>query len=360
MLKAEILSPPDSSILLSMLYEGLLLLKAKCGNHIDVKNLHELCNLDGKTIKFNFTGNDMKALNALSKKYNIKLPKNFDEFRNLMRKFNLTDLVIKIKIEKGKAFLVGTQSFLENIDREEKYSFQIMKVDRYQGITSLESGLIDKQVTCYTDLSGIYLFFLGLSSSYVTASESEGKDNYYFLFFDIGTLNHSLENPTFWMPIKNILSNGLKEVLDKTKKIVNELVILSVLLNISAIENLKKGNIKMAGFRLIRISKEGNTYKVYEDIPLSIFVAQKIYEEKELASSLQKALEVLIDPVSRFLNGRDSKGDGYHAYMALRFLFYYVTTGNPEYLEYFYRELHIANEIDPNKGYLKWVSKRVI
>lgn len=356
-LKVEILSPPDSSILSSMLYEGLLLLRAEYGQHIEVEHLQELCNRKEKIVKFNFTGNDMRTLKTLAKKHKIEVPKNFNEFKELMKKFRLNDLVISMKIAKGgKEFLIGTSFFLKNVDHEEKYSFQIMKIDRYQGIASLELGLLNKQVTVYADLSGLYLFFTGLYSSYVTAS---GND-YYFLFFDIETLINSLKNPVFWIPIKNTLSVGLREMLDKTKSIVNELIVLSVLLNISAINKMAEGNIEWAGFRLIRVRKEGNTYKVYEDIPLDLFITQKIYQEKELIITLQKTLEVLIDPASRFLNGRDSKGDGYHAYIALRFLFNYVTTGNIEYLKHFYRELHIADGINPNKGYLRWVSRRAI
>lgn len=354
-MKVEILTPPDSSILLSMLYEGLLLLKY--GDQVDAEDVWELSGLNKKRIKFRFTSNDLKTL---SEKCNINPPKNFDEFRNFIKKVKLTDSVIKVKVEKGKGFLVGTTSFLENANQKERYSFQIMKVDRYQGISSLELGLIDRQITCYADLSGVYLFFLGLSSAYITTVSERKKDDYYFLFFDISTLNYGLKNPASWMSIKNALSENLKKVLDKTKRIVNELIVLSVLLNISVIKMLKEENIKMAGFRLIKISNEEKAYKVYEDIPLNIFATQKIYEEKDLVLTLQKTLEILIDPISKFLNGIDEKGDGYHAYMALRFLFNYVITGNLEYLTYFYRELHIADEIDPNKGYLRWVLRRII
>ncbi len=362
-MKGEILFPPNSSILSSMLYEGLLLIKKRYSGDIDIQQLRELWDdLQKKKVRFSFTGNDIKnPLRKLSKKYKAKIPKKFDEFIILMReKIDVEDLVIDMKIQKERKsieeFLIGTKSFFNKMIEEDKYSFQIMKADRYQGVTSMELGLINKQVTAYADLSGICLFFLGLCSSYVTAT---GND-YYLLFFDTGELPRALENPMLWMSLKDILSEKLRETLNKTKKLLSELLTLSVFLNISVIELMKEKNMGEASFRLVRISKEGNTYKVYEDIPLNLFTSQRIYQNEYLIRNLEQTLDLLIIPASGFINGRDSKGDGYHAYMALRHLFNYVVTESLEHLEYFYRELHIAHEIDPHKGYLRWILKTAI
>jgi len=275
-----------------------------------------------------------------------------------MKKFDLHDLVVDMKIQKGKEFLIGASSFFKETDEPEKYAFQIMKVDRYQGIASMELGLINEQVTAYADLSGIYLFFFGLCSSYV-ATANRGND-YYLLLFEVQELTNALEKPGTWMPLKNQLSKRLREILSKTERLPSELITLSVLLDISIIELMEKENIREASFRLVRISKEGNTYKVYEDIPISLFTTQRPYQNKELLRNLEKALGFLINPVSKFTKGQDSKGDGYHAYMAVRYLYSYITTESLEYLTYFYRELHTAHEMDPNKGYLRWVLRTAI
>jgi len=327
---------------------------------VDIKYSYELLDQWKKEVNFRFTGNDIKSsLKRLSKKYKVKTPVNFSDFIDVMKKFDLQDLVVDMKIRKGKEILIGSRSLFKEAGEREKYPFQIMKVDRYQGIASMELGLINEQVTAYADLSGIYLFFSGLCSSYVTTA-NRGND-YYFLLFDAQELTNALKKPETWMSLKNQLSKKiLREILSKTERLPSELITLSMLLNISIIESMERENIREASFRLIRISREGNTYKVYEDIPISLFTTLKVYQNKELLRNLEGALNFLINPVSKFIKGQDSKGDGYHAYMAMRHLYNYIITASLEYLTYFYRELHTAHEIDQNKGYLRWVLRTAI
>ncbi|MGC9069355.1 MAG: hypothetical protein ACP5IZ_10360 [Thermoprotei archaeon] len=357
-LKVEILAPPNSSILSSMLYEGLLRIKSKCSDDINIQCLKELWEKlleEKRGIIFNFVGNDIKnTLRSLSKKYNTQIT-DFKSFVNFMKNIHPQDLIIDVKITPDKEFLVGNRLFT-NERKGEGYAFQIMKIDRYQGITSMELNLINEQVTVYADISGLYMFFLGLLSSYITTTERD----YYFLFFDTSILPFALEKPEKWIDIKEKVSKDLKNVLNKIRSANDEIITLSVLLNALAVESIKEQNLTFTSLRLVRVTNEGNTYKVYNDIPLEIFVNQKIYKNEKTLENLQEIMNQLINPASRFINGNDKDGDGYHAYLALKYLYSYVITGNSEHLQKFYRELHEADKIKPSQGYLRWVSQKLI
>ncbi|MEM2741993.1 MAG: hypothetical protein QXD95_07600 [Nitrososphaeria archaeon] len=350
-MKVRIEVPPNSSILSSMLYEGLLFIKSECDDDVDPECLKKLW--DKKHIDFNFVRNDIK----------YEKVRNFNELIERMKKDIPQDLEIYVHVDtKSLKVLVGSKSFIKNKERMRKdhHSFQIMKVDRYKGITSTELDLTDKQVTVWADSGGVYIFFLGLVSAYVTAIRGKGIDDYYFLFFDTSELPFKLRNPKNWMVIKENVTNELREVLNKMRSMVDEAIALSVLLNSYVIESIKEQNVMFTNLRLVKISRERDTYKVYNDMPLSIFTTQKIYMSKGTVENLQKIFKKLIDSASRFINGTDRKGDGYHAYIALRYLYNFIVTSSNYYLEGFYREIHEANRANPDGDYLLWVSKRLI
>lgn len=349
-LKVEIFSPPNASVLSSMLYEGLLFVKSICGDYVDLECLKELWDRK-KDVNFDFVGNDVKYIGI----------RNFNDFIKYMKTVTPQDLNIYVKVNpKLRKVFVGTKSFIDEERKKGHYSFQIMKVDRYKGITSTELNVINEQITVWSDLNGVYLFFLGLLSAYVTAIRGRGINNYYFLFFDVTELPVILQNPKNWMIIKDNITNELREILNEMKDAMDEIITLSVLLNSFAIKNIKEQNVKFVNLRLVKISNEGNTYKVYNDVPLSIFVDQRIYMDEKLFEGLQRALKTLVYPASKFINGTDKKGDGYHAYMALKYLYSYIVTSNSEHLEKFYREIHEAERMDSTKGYLLWALKKLI
>ncbi|MEM0083866.1 MAG: hypothetical protein QW743_00025 [Candidatus Methanomethylicia archaeon] len=351
-MRVEVISPLNSSILSSMLYEGLLFIRSECGDDADLDCLKELWDKK-KDVHFDFVGNDKKYIDF------IKNAKSFNDFAKYMKSIIPQDLNIYVSVNpKLQRVFVGSKSFVES--GRKSYSLQIMKVDRYMGITSTELGITNKEVTVYADLNGIYLFFLGLISAYLTSIRGKGVNDYYFLFFDTGVLPFILRNPKNWMVIKENIANELKDVLNKLKSVVDEIITLSVLLNSFAVKSIKEQNVRFTSLRLVKLSNEGNTYKVYNDMPLEIFVDQKIYMNEKVVETLQGVLKTLIDPASKFVNGVDQQGDGYHAYMALKYLYSYVMTGNSEYLEKCFREIHEADRINPEKGYLLWASKKLI
>ncbi len=124
--------PPNPSVLSSMIYEGYLYILYKCNNNPSADCLKNLWN---NNIKFRFAGND---INYTLKKLTIcgKLEPDLESlgkcFSTLTPNLDL-DLDIWLKIKNGN-ILVGNSNFNGN----NGLTFQIMKVDRYMGIASME------------------------------------------------------------------------------------------------------------------------------------------------------------------------------------------------------------------------------
>uniref|UniRef100_UPI000AD1A7B9 hypothetical protein n=1 Tax=Sulfuracidifex metallicus TaxID=47303 RepID=UPI000AD1A7B9 len=139
------------------------------------------------------------------------------------------------------------------MEEKDKLSFQIMKVDRYMGISSMESGLMKKRVKCVTDLSGAYLFFLGLISSNVITI---GKD-YYFLLFDTSQIPDCLANPLAWLSVKDQLKADLRNALMRVRRVSEEIISLESLLDSSVISEMRLKGLEQVNLRLLKISDEG-------------------------------------------------------------------------------------------------------
>jgi len=343
----EILTPPDGTLLSSMLYEGLLRIKSKCMTQLTKECLKNglLEILGDKNIDFLFTGNDVKYIKFK------RLDNDFIEF--LFKNIETLDLRIRVKLAREKSKMkvrVSSPSFSRS---QKEYSFQIMKVDRYKGISSIELQTIDEEITTYADMNGLLMFFYGLTSSYITTVRTEGNIDYYFLFFDIETLLKDVlrGNPTSWLDIKDQVVLAIRDVIRRFGEFNDEAITLVVLLNTYVLESLKKLNVQNVGFRLVKVRREGKTYKVYVDIPIGVYIKQKLYEDMELVNELNKVLSVLLEPAGRFVKGRDEYGDGYHAFKAIRYLYNYIASGSPAYLFNMYREvLEAYNSANSNRA----------
>ncbi len=371
-MKVELLVPPDTTLLSSMLYEGLLRVRSKCSEDVEEECLRSLLEeLCSKDIRFNFTGNDIQHTirKKLSKEFRISLGNTLRDLMKLLATVRITELRIGMKILRTKRetqLLIGTPNFLK---KGGGYSFQIMKADRYMGISSIDYRTLTEKITTYADLSGLALFFIGLASSYVTSTRTEDVDNYYFLFFDLETLLRQVMKGDIrkWIEdIKDRVSEKIKEVIEYYGDTNDEAITLTTIFNTYVLEALQESKVDYTGFRLVKVSREGQTYKVYSDMPLRVYVSEKIYNNKELVEEISRVTDVLVRRASRFVRGRDTFGDGYHAFLALRYLYLFVTTDNFTYLSAMYRELHNAynialNNKDPNAGeYLRCFLRSMI
>jgi len=350
-LKIEVRIPPSPSILASFLYEGLLKAWSICSSDAEpgcLKNIWSELEkkLEKRKITFRFVGNDMKSVNKildLCKDLHASNLENegkgsFHIFVECIKKLGLKEISISQKIFSNMQ-LIGNEEFLKNPSKAKQngYSFQIMKTDRYQGIVSLELGLINEQITVYSDLPSTYLFFLGLVSSLVA---DVNKEEYYFLLFDPSVIPQALERPTDFISFKKIVEDEVSETISSLKGWSEEILTLFILLNPKIIEEMKSKELgSVASFRLLRIKHEGNAYKVYNDIPFSIYAKQKIYENLDIIRSLHKSVKDLTPSASKFLRRNDDTGEGLHSYLALKHLYAFVTTADYSFLARYYREL---------------------
>ena len=358
-MRAEILTPPNETLLSSMLYEGYIRILEGCGEEVDEECVRKVLETLGKKeVNFGFTGNDIRhTLGKIQYKFKVSI-KSFQDLINFFKTLKIQDLRIDVRLSEDKdAVLVGVPGFT----KEEGYSFQIMKIDRYGGISSTESRTFTEQVTTYADLSGLLMFFTGLASSYVTSIRDRDryKDDHYFLFFDVRTLltwvlAGGASNVGNWVIIKDKLLEKIKERIEEYGDINDEIITLSVLFNSSLLEALRDSKVDYTGFRLIKVSREGQIYKIYVDMPLRVYPNVKLHEnweeEKRIMNEISNIIDVLIRPASRFIKRRDNIGDGYHAFKALRYLYLYVTTGDPTYLNMMYREIHEAYVVSKRSG----------
>ena len=338
-MKVKILAPPNDTLLSSMLYEGYMRIVGECGEEAREECVREvLGELGKKEIRFRFVGNDVRhTLGKISKKFpGVTLRNDVRDLLNFLANLlgKIRDLRIDVKLSED-SLLVGAPDFT---DEKEGYSFQIMKVDRYGGVSSVESGLFKEDVTTYADLSGLLMFFTGLASSYVTSVRTD----HYFLLFDVDTLLSYVlvGNIKGWMDIKDhLLEDKIRSKIERYGGINDEAITLSVLYDVLLLEELERSHTSYVGFRLVKVSAEGQTYKVYTSMPLRVYAAAV---EKDIADEIDRIVDTLIEPAARFVRGLDVRGDGYNAFKALRYLYLFATTGNPSYLNMMYRELHEA------------------
>lgn len=368
-MKVEVNIPPSSSLLISFLFEGLLRIKSICLHDIDAECLNKAWSelkerLKNRQLTFRFVGNDRNSVNRILnlcrdvQTLSFEKKGDFNTFIECLNRLELKEISISQKIL-PEMQLIGNEEFLKDPSRAKQrgYSFQIMKTDRYQGIASLELGLLNKQVTLYSDLPATYLFFLGLLSSLIA---NVNREDFYFLFYDTSIIPQALERPNDYVDIKDDATEGLFKTISTLKSWSEEVVTLSILFNPELIDKMVNKEIGWAiSFRLLRIRLEGNTYKVYNDVPLNIYLKQKIYENKDLLRALHDSIKDLTPAVSKFLRGEDPTGEGQHAYLALKNLYTFATTGNYSFLTRYYRELMEAYKAsgDVNEWYLKIASR---
>jgi len=349
--KVEVNIPPSPSLLTSFLLEGLLKIRSKCPHEVNAKCLNKVWSeledkLKNKQLTFRFVGNDMKSVNKVlnlckdarassSEKEKKGL---FNVFIECLKKLELKEISVSHKISSDMQ-LIGSEEFLKDSSKAKQrgYSFQVMKTDRYQGVASLELGLIKEQVTLYSDLPATYLFFLGLTSSLIA---DVNREDFYFLLYDTSLMPQALERPDVYTNVKDDAVKELFETISTLKNWSEEVVTLSILFNAELIKEINNRELgSVVSFRLLRIRLEGNTYKVYNDVPLNIYVKQKIYENLDLVEALHESIKDLTPAISRFLRGDDPTGEGQHAYLALKHLYAFATTGNYSFLTKYYREL---------------------
>jgi hypothetical protein len=241
------------------------------------------------------TVNSRKILNDL-----------FDKLHNYSNTFycvkNEINLAPKIK---GKTILYDIE------DKKEGISLQLLKIDRYTGISSLETNYVSQQLTSYFSKELILIALLGVYSSYVTTlflpSEKGFQQIYYFLFFfpeeTLGLLSKG-NNGLF--EAKFIMKEKMKKIINERIKsaYLNEVLLLDVILNLELYKFMKETNLDKISTMLVKLNPEGQTYKIYETLPITVFKEMVFHKKIE---KYFRRYEKFAEPVLNFLNDQNVK-----------------------------------------------------
>ena len=346
----ELRLPTDSSFTNLMLYEGIIYLMRETSpqrkNHelqIGPEDLAAMYNnLDQQRIeriRLLLCPHDKEPINKLLKLYKIKIPSNakisgYNNLINILKKnsnkFTIKQNKITLQLSVGRNVSIGGHK----LNRSTGISLQLFKVERYTGITSTELTYSTKQLTTYLSPETLLIGLLGIYSSYVQTVR-EKNFNYYFLLFDpreIADILNSNKNVENIMNMKNVVRDELAKVIGK--HFSEELMIAEILVNVALQDEMVKNRLEKLSLMLVRVAHEGQTYKIYQIIPLTIV-------KRKFAS---KVLYDIINP-DGFLLSRLSKRDNVeynNLIMAINGLYRYVILNDQQGLFTMIRELHNA------------------
>jgi hypothetical protein len=322
MVKVKLGLPIDSTFLSEVIYEGLLYLVkngyAKYFNYKEIEFKEDFLSLAYKklenygNIKITLTGND-DVNTKLFRMFNLSTVNSrkilndlFDKLHNYSNTFycvkNEINLAPKIK---GKTILYDIE------DKKEGISLQLLKIDRYTGISSLETNYVSQQLTSYFSKELILIALLGVYSSYVTTlflpSEKGFQQIYYFLFFfpeeTLGLLSKG-NNGLF--EAKFIMKEKMKKIINERIKsaYLNEVLLLDVILNLELYKFMKETNLDKISTMLVKLNPEGQTYKIYETLPITVFKEMVFHKKIE---KYFRRYEKFAEPVLNFLNDQNVK-----------------------------------------------------
>lgn len=383
MTKIELDLPIDLSFTNMLLYEGILyissyedLCKAFDTNKVELdkeflRKIYSRLKKDRyNNIEINLK--DDKNINKLINSLGISnvsktLDNLFDKLTQDVKIVINDDILLGITKIKNKEILYG----LNELDKNNKFTFRLFKIDRYTGISSLEHNYTTKQITSYFSRESILIALLGIYSSFVRRIYVEKTNVYYFLFFSPDEILYILSSKdrstlkTF-MNIKDKVNEVLQKVFDKTN--INEVLLLEVLLNTEIHELMKNNNLDKLSTILFRIHEEGKTYKIYEIIPLIIYkdtiFHAKLNEYFKNENYVIRFIESffknpVIEYVLRNMNTKNKSVETDNIIRAIQNLYRLVILGDVYAYYNFVRELVNAyqkvksNKRDSSEQYLK-------
>ena len=157
---------------------------------------------------------------------------------------------------------------------------QILKCDRYTGFSTFEENYFTDQFTLYISQEVALICIIGLTNSLVLRvyDSSKRQDFYYFLFFspeEVSKLyfnyfeRRDIETIRKYHIIKDEATKILREIYQRVSS--NEVAITELALNLKFQELLSRHNLDKISFTLFKIALEGNTYKIYEQIPIRVY-----------------------------------------------------------------------------------------
>ncbi len=365
--------PVDSTFLSEVIYEGLL--QYLSHDKSFSKAFNEALDRIPKDKKLTLSGNDISMIKRIRGKENLRIgfPEQLlqlldDRFSNeviyerVKNKENYTNLLsvdfIKELLEcKGlndiriKDFSLILKKGEVVIGRKEITAPQILKVDRYTGYTSLETEFVSSQLTLYISKDVALLFLLGIYSSFVTTFRQQQQAYYYFLFFSpdeiLKLLSESSNVIRKYFLIKDAVVEKLATILGKSTS--NELLLLEILLSVELQELMDREQLDKISLVLFKIAPEGQTYKIYEQIPITIFrnpsfyqVIEKYFRDpREFCRKLSETLapDKTIFKALASLNAKNKFSEADNVLRAVQELYRFVLLGDAQGWFGFVREL---------------------
>jgi hypothetical protein len=385
---------PDATFLNSLLFEGLLFTIKNATNKIKFEDLSKISvtsdsfaevysKLDDNVLNkltINTVGkNDAPFWQNLFKSFNITIKQSdkITSYSHILNKLksNSKNLIINRDVEIG--YNIIGKNFI--IDKGEITAPQLFKVERYTGITSLESDITTEQITVRNSREILLLALLGIYSSFIITTKILDKTSYYFLFLSpeettklIYERNINLIDSVF--RVKDKIKESLKDILDYAQ-LSPESLIIETLLNLSFIETLEKSNLDKISLILFRIDHEGQTYKIYDQLPIYVYrksfayeILNKYFSEKEeFCNEISKALNrngIIGKSLINYIKGGEVK-EAPALLRAIKELYRFVVFADASGLFGFLRNLQDAvnilraenKRLDDMKRYVELISK---
>jgi hypothetical protein len=385
---------PDTTFLNSLIFEGLLFAIKNATNKIKFEDFDKI-NVTNDSFVEVYSKLDDNVLNKLT--INTVGRNDAPFWQNLFKSFNITikegdkitsysHILNKLKNNSknliiNRDFEIGYNIIGKNfiIDKGEMTAPQLFKVERYTGITSLESDLSTAQITVRSSREILLLALLGIYSSFVITTRILDKTSYYFLFLSpeettklIYERNINLIDAIF--RVKDKIKESLKDILDYAQ-LSPESLIIETLLNLSFIEALEKSNLDKISLILFRIDHEEQTYKIYDQLPIYVYKKSLTYEilnkyfskKEEFCNEISKTLNkngIIGKSLINYIKGDEVK-EAPALLRAIKELYRFVVFADASGLFGFLRNLQDAvnilrtenKRLDDMKKYVELISK---
>lgn len=261
------------------------------------------------------------------------------------------DICVKQSLESDK-ISIDLEHIPKKWRKNEGITFQLFKLDRYTGVTSLEVENTTNQRGLYLSKELTLIALLGVYSGFVTTALVQGKAYHYFLFFspsEVAYLLHQGDGLLIqkYFLVKGGALNKLRGIL--TCSTLNELLLLELALSLELQELMNRHNLDKVSLNLLKIAMEGQTYKIYEFLPITMFGRSPFYQtlgnySKDPAKFCAE-LSRHISPPSPILEALKSQNaprraeEADNALRAVQGLYRFVILGDPQGLFQFTREL---------------------
>jgi len=353
--KVKLLMPPDSTFLSSIVHEGILFLISR--NHAQRFGLREI-DFKPNFLSKAYSGLDdekiqnirmvMVGVDNLNSKLFEKLGSNLKSrktFYDLIKMLKDNSTLIKEKEEiELELRISGKDNLLDLRKKSDGIAApQLLKVDRYTGFTSLETPFTSRQLTFYISPEAALISLLGVYSSFVLSIRQQDQNYYFFLFFSPDEVLKLLfegngELVEKYMKIKDYAMDVLRKIIGKYP--LNELIAIELALNLEIRKLMDSENLEKISLLLFKIAPEGQTYKIYETLPLDIYrivpfyeIARKYFGDAE--KFIEKLSEVLAPdkiPMEALssLNRKNRYSEAENVLAAVQNLYRFVILGDAQ------------------------------